>query len=289
MKRFFKSKFFYIAVAVALILVIVPSVLSAMGVSFFLRDAVNVVLTPLQKGFTAVGEALEGYSDYFTRFDELVKENAALREKVESLENQVYHASEIEKLYAWMSDFLEMKLRHNDFTFLRATITGRESNNYAKLLTLDVGSGSGVALHMPVVTADGIYGQVTEVGYSWCRVTSIADSTSSVGAYLERTGEEGICEGQFDLAPDGRCLLRYLPADSDVREGDRVLTSGLGSVYPRDLVIGFVETVETNPYNRGITVTVKCSADVADLSSVMVITSYETTAADGSTLTGGES
>jgi hypothetical protein len=54
-------------------------------------------------------------------------------------------------------------------------------------------------------------------------------------------------------------------------------------------VIGFVETVETNPYNRGITVTVKCSADVADLSSVMVITSYETTAADGSTLTGGES
>ena len=74
-------------------------------------------------------------------------------------------------------------------------------------------------------------------------------------------------------------------ADSRVQEGDRVLSSGFGSVYPRGLVIGYVSSVEEDPYTRGLTVTVRCAVEMSELSRVMVITSFESTAVDGSILT----
>lgn len=282
MKEFFRNKFFYIMVTLALIFTIVPSVLALMGQSFFLRDAVNVLLTPLQKGFNAAAEAVDGFAGYFYRFDELVEENAELREQVSALQSEIYDAAELEQMYAWMSDFLDMKIHHTDFDLLEATVTGRESGNYARILTLDVGSGAGVTLNMPVVSADGIVGKVTEVGYTWSKVTTIVESTSSVGAYIERTGESGICEGRFELSPDGLCMLNYLPQDASPAVGDRVLSTGFGSVYPRGLTIGYVDSVEPNPFSRGVTVRVRCAADFSTLTRVMIVTGFEATAVPAS-------
>lgn len=282
MKEFFKNKFFYIIITLALILTIVPSVLALMGQSFFLRDAVNVLLTPLQKGFNAAAEAVDGFAGYFYRFDQLVEENNELREEVSALRTEIYDAAELEQMYAWMSDFLDMKIHHTDFEFLEATVTGRESGNYARVLTIDVGSGAGVTLNMPVVCADGIVGKVTEVGYTWAKITTIVESTSSVGAYIERTGESGICEGKFDLSSEGLCMLNYLPSDASPAVGDRILSTGFGSVYPRGLCIGYVDSYEPNPFNRGVTVKVRCAADFSTLTRVMIITGYEATAVPAS-------
>jgi rod shape-determining protein MreC len=135
------------------------------------------------------------------------------------------------------------------------------------------------------LTADGIVGRVTEVGLNWSKVTTIVEANSSVGAYVERTNDAGVCVGKFELSSGGLCELNYLPADSDVKVGDRVLSTGFGSVYPRGLVVGYVESVEVNPYTRALSVKVKCSSNFSTLTNVMVITSYETVAIDGSELT----
>ena len=275
MKQFFQSKFFYIAVVAALLLCIVPTVFYQMGATFLLRDAVTGLLTPMQKLFNYTAEAMDGFAAYFYRFDELVEENAQLREEVAELRTQIYDSTEREEMYAWMAGFLEMKRVHTDFNMLAATVTGRESGNYSKLLTLDVGSGADVEANMPVVTSEGIVGRIREVGHSWSRVETLVETDSAIGAYVERTGDTGVCRGSFELAADGLLRLEYLPADSDVREGDRILSSGNGSVYPRGLIIGYVQSVEINPYTRGASVTVRCAADYSDLSRVMILTSFD--------------
>lgn len=278
MKRFFKNKFFYIITVITLLVVIVPTVFHSMGVTFPLRDLVGIILTPMQKVFNYAAESVEGYAAYIYKFDELVEENNMLKERVAELEEQNYNAAELEEMYKWMSEFLELKMRKTDFKFLSASVTGRESGNYSRILTLDVGTGAGVRLHMPVITSDGIVGQITEVGYNWSKVTTILESSSSVGAYVERTKELGICEGEFEIFSEGMCRLNYLPADSTVSPGDRILSSGEGTVYPRGLVVGFVESVELNPYTRGMMVNVKCSVDFSELTRVMIITDFEETA-----------
>jgi rod shape-determining protein MreC len=277
MKQFFKNKFFYIMTVLALLLTIVPSVLYSMGLTFLFRDAVCVLLTPMQKVFNYATEAVDGFASYFYKFDELVEENIALRERIAELEKQNYDAAELEERSAWMSNFLEMKSQHTDFKMLSASVTGRESGNYSKILTIDVGTGAGVTKNMPVVTSEGIVGRITELGYNWAKVTTIVEAQTSVGAYIERTEDAGICEGQFDLAPDGMCRMSYLPAEAQIAVGDRVLSTGYGSVYPRGLVIGYVETVGINEFTRSPDVTVKCAVDFSELTQVMIITDYEIT------------
>jgi rod shape-determining protein MreC len=277
MKQFFKNKFFYIMTVLALLLTIVPSVLYSMGLTFLFRDAVCVLLTPMQKVFNYATEAVDGFASYFYKFDELVEENIALRERIAELEKQNYDAAELEERSAWMSNFLEMKSQHTDFKMLSASVTGRENGNYSKILTIDVGTGAGVTKNMPVVTSEGIVGRITELGYNWAKVTTIVEAQTSVGAYIERTEDAGICEGQFDLAPDGMCRMSYLPAEAQIAVGDRVLSTGYGSVYPRGLVIGYVETVGINEFTRSPDVTVKCAVDFSELTQVMIITDYEIT------------
>lgn len=275
MKQFFKNKFFYIMTVLALLLTIVPSVLYSMGLTFLFRDAVCVLLTPMQKVFNYATEAVDGFASYFYKFDELVEENIALRERIAELEKQNYDAAELEERSAWMSNFLEMKSQHTDFKMLSASVTGRENGNYSKILTIDVGTGAGVTKNMPVVTSEGIVGRITELGYNWAKVTTIVEAQTSVGAYIERTEDAGICEGEFDLAPDGICRMSYLPAEAQIAVGDRVLSTGYGSVYPRGLVIGYVETVGINEFTRSPDVTVKCAVDFSELTQVMIITDYE--------------
>jgi len=274
MKQFFKNKFFYIMTVLALLVTIVPMVYHNMGVTFVFRDAVNVLLTPMQKVFHAAADAVDGFTAYFYKFDALVEENTALKQEVASLQAQIYDNREMEEMYAWMSDFLEMKRQHTDYTMTAATVTGRESGNYSSVLTLDTGSGAGITLGMPVITAEGLVGQITEVGYNWSRVTTIVEAQSAVGAYVERTGESGVAEGDIQLTGDGIVKLQYLAADTAVEIGDRILTSGYGSVYPRGLVIGYVQSMETNPYTRTKTVYVQCVAPIYNVSDVMIVTDF---------------
>ncbi|MBQ5355302.1 MAG: rod shape-determining protein MreC [Clostridia bacterium] len=276
MKQFFKSKFFYIITVIALLCCIVPTVFYRMGVTFALRDAVTGVLTPMQKLFNYTAEAMDGFAAYFYRFDELVEENAVLREEVEELRSQIYDSTEREEMYAWMAGFLEMKRVRQDFKMMASSVTGRESGNYSRVLTLDAGSGAGVEVNMPVVTSEGVVGRITEVGAGWSRVTTVVESGTIIGAYVERTNEVGVCEGEFGLSGDGLLRMNYLKADTEAKVGDRVLSSGYGSVYPRGLVIGFIESMEVNPYTRGMSVTVRCAADFSELSRVMILTDFDT-------------
>ena len=207
MKKYFKGRFFYIITTLALIFTIVPTVLSSMGLGFIFRDMVGVVLTPAQKLFNYATEGIDGFVSYFYKFDELVEENTRLREEVSSLQTKIYDSAEVEEMYNWMSDFLEMKMAHNDFQFLAATVTGRESGNYSKILTLDVGSGAGVSVGMPIITAEGIVGQVTEVGYNWSKVTTIIEANSSVAriSKKQRTRESARVRSRSRLTECSRC------------------------------------------------------------------------------------
>lgn len=273
MKQFFKNRFFYIMTVLALLVTIVPMVFYNMGVTFVFRDAVNVLLTPMQKVFQSAADAVDGFAAYFYKFDALVEENIALKEEVASLQAQIYDNKEMEEMYAWMSDFLEMKRQHMDYTMTAAAVTGRESGNYSSLLRLDLGTGAGVAIRMPVVTPEGIVGQVTEAGHSSCMVTTLVEAQSTIGAFVERTGEAGLAMGDIQLTDKGLMKMELSP-DTDVQIGDRILSAGTGDVYPRGLVVGYVHSTEINPYTRTKTVFIQCAVSMADISNVMVITDF---------------
>ena len=98
MKRFIKNKFFILAVVLMVIAAAVPTVLTLSGKGSYVHNAVNVLMTPLQKGFNYVTDALDGFTSYFTKFDDVVKENARLKEEIASLYNRLYQDGGVESV-----------------------------------------------------------------------------------------------------------------------------------------------------------------------------------------------
>lgn len=275
MKQFFMSRFFVVVLTVALAMVAIPGILSAMGLSDTVREGMATVLMPGQKLFSFAANGISGFADYFTEYDRLEEENRALREQLAKMQDQVYNAQELERMNNWLYDYLELKREHMDFSIAEAAVTGQQSSNYMSVITIDRGTSSGCDVDMPVITADGVVGYIAEAGASWSKVVTLCESTSAIGATVTRTGETGLISGSYSLAKESLVKMTYLAADSDIQPGDRITTSGYGSVYPRGLVIGYVESVEMDEFSQTTVAYVKLSARLDDLTNVMVICDHE--------------
>lgn len=278
MPRFVKTKFFIVLVVLMIVFTVVPSVMSAVGAGSYVRNAVGVLLTPVKSLFSYASDAVSGFVSYFTEFDNVVEENKALREELSSLKERLSNAEEIENMNEWLYRYLELRREHTDYKYVDCKVTGSESGNYMTVFILDRGTSSGISKGMCAVTDYGVVGWVKEVGTTWCKVVTLLESDTSVGAYIQRTDETGVVEGDFSLASEGLCRMKYIVAGSDVKEGDRILTSGYGSVYPRGLLIGYVESTEPDPNTQTIIAYVRPSEQLRDIKKLMVITDYEVVA-----------
>ena len=132
--------------------------------------------------------------------------------------------------------------------------------------------------NMAVITKDGIVGCVTEVGLTWCKVSTILEDARSVGVLAPRSGASGILEGEYIYRENGTCKLTFLDGDArnaKVAVGDRVETSGTGSVYPAGLTVGRITELKADAATRSLIATVEPAVDFSDLGYVMIVTGYK--------------
>ena len=272
--KYIKNKFFIICAAIALALVIFTSVFSLMGMGNMLKDGVNTLLYPFKWCGMKLKDGAESISLYFQSMDKLIEENRELKEENRELKENMIDAQAIDEENARLREYLDIKKIYSDYTLCDAVIIAHEGEAYMTVLTLNRGSGDGVKVGMPVITSAGVVGSVYEVGYNWCKIRNIIEDSSGAGAYISRSGEIGIVEGDVMYKESNLCNLNYLSENSDVREGDIVYTSGLGSVYPRGLPIGKVVSVQKNAHDRTMSAKLETFVDFCDLKYVMIVTSF---------------
>ena len=273
--KIFKNKFFIICLCVALVLTIVPSVFSIMGYRSLAKNIVGTVTMPVRWVATTIGNAFEGWGKYFGSIKALDEKNQALIDENVALKEQLQNAELLEKENERLRDYLDMKNKYPSFKMEEGMIISHSSGNYITNFTLNRGTLHGIQPNMPVVTKDGIVGYVVEVGLNWCMVSTLIETATSVGAYIPRSEVVGIVSGDYSMRQEGTCKIGYIDATADVVIGDTVYSSGTGSVYPADLKIGTVTSIEVDEYNRTLVATVTPAVDFSSLKWVMVITGYE--------------
>ena len=274
--RFVRSKFFVVCVAVAIVISLVPAVLAAFGQVDVLRSGLKTVAKPFEWCGSKLAGAVDGFVSVFTDYDELKKENEELRAEVESLENEMADNDVLREENAWLRKFLDLRNKNPQFVLADADIISHEAGSFSTVHTVNKGSVHGIKKNMPVITDGGVLGFVSEVGLDWAKVTSIIESVSKVGVYTDRTGVIGTVEGSPELHAEGKCLMSYDP-DADIKVGDRVYTSGTGSIYPGGLLIGKIISVEADESTRKLMAVVEPSVDfssVEELTGVMIICGY---------------
>lgn len=277
--KFFKSKVFIICLCVAIVLTVVPMLIAAFGGTDLLRSAAGTVAKPFSFVGSKVAQAFNGFIDVFTEYDELKAENESLKAQINEYEQKEYDDQLLQSQNDWLKDYINFHASNPKFKITDAKIIARESGNYATVLTLNKGSVHGIKSNMPIITADGLLGYVSEVALDWCKVTTIIEAKNSIGVYSSRQGAQGVLTGDIELREAGLCKITYLNSSPNLQIGDKIFTiGGQTSIYPADLYIGEISdiAVDASTGNMVATVTPKVNfLDLTSLSNVMVICGYE--------------
>jgi rod shape-determining protein MreC len=128
-----------------------------------------------------------------------------------------------------------------DHSVVDSAGASKEPGYWYESFTISAGRNQGRGSRDAVVTGDGLAGVVTEVGGSWAKVMAIIDARCSISAIMESSRLSGVVQGRLQTADSPVCDLSYLPYNSELVAGDKVITSGLGGVIPKGIVIGEVE------------------------------------------------
>lgn len=273
--KIFQNKFFLICLCVAIVLCAVPTTFSIMGYQSLSRNIVGVVTSPFRWVATVVTDAFEGFSLYFSGIDRFYEENEALREENAALQEKLDRAELLEKENERLRDYLGMKQEHPDFTMEEARVISREAGNYVTVFTLNKGTLHGIRANMPVIVREGLVGYVSEVGLNWCKVCTVIETATSVGAYVPRSGATGIVSGDYSMKMEGVCKFSYVEGNADIQVGDKLYSSGIGSIYPADLLIGEIIEVGEDAYNRTVVATVQPVVDFSAIEWAVILTGYE--------------
>ena len=266
-----RSRFFLTTLLISILLSAVSITVYHTDALSFVFGAAGMIATPFQKAAEFVTDSFSSLSARFADIDRLQKENERLKEENARLLSENRESLVIKEENTWLKQFLDLKTERTELSFVNAKIVARDVG-YIRTFTLDKGSFHGLAVNMPVITENGLLGIVTEVGPNTARGISILNHNVRVGVYMERTMTSAVLSGSFTLYESGLCKVINLPADADVLVGDLVYTSGYGSLYPKDIVVGTVVSIEPDPEYYTISAIVQPSADMSLSDYVMVVT-----------------
>ncbi len=153
------------------------------------------------------------------------------------------------------------------FSTISASVIGRDFNALRPFLVINKGTRHGVRPYAPVLTQGGLVGKVLEAGFFSAKVILINDPDLAVPARVARTREQGLVSGTLD----GRCKLRFLDIDSEIEEGDLVVTSGLNMTYPEDIPLGRVRAVGAESSGLSKFAVIETAVPLSSLEEVLVV------------------
>lgn len=276
MKDFFDTWKFKILVIVAVFLVGIMAYAGANGrLTAAPQELLSVVLTPLQKvtsalsgGAASVWEKYTSIDDVMDRNEQLEAENAELRQQMVDydrikVENDAY------KALARIQD------TNSEASYVSAFVIGRDPLDEFGGFTLDQGSTDGVAVNDAIISDRGyLLGVVVEVDATSCKVMTILHPSFNAAGVISRTRENGIITGSADYAADGQCVLTNLDRATEARKGDQVITTGLGGVFPANLLVGTVQEVVPEQSGKSSSAVILPGADPRTVKHVFIITEY---------------
>jgi rod shape-determining protein MreC len=232
----------------------------------WLRGAMAHVVAPLHRIVEAPFAIRDAVSSSLTSRDSLRTDVAALKTQVQqdAVALSRLHALELEN--ERLQHLLDVTPRDAIRT-LTARVLSVDLDSLRQRVLIDRGSADGLLSAQPVLDAHGVVGQTTRVNATTTEIILLSDSNHAIPVQIERNGLRTIAVGTGDPS---RLALPYLPRNTDVQVGDKLVTSGLGGVFPADLAVATVTEVRRDPSQPLVQVRAAPSASLDRDREVMV-------------------
>lgn len=230
------------------------------------RMALIGFLSPLQKAFQSTSNNISGFFQSIRELRSLQIQNDRLAEENIHLKNAIIELEEHKIANERLRKLLEFK-QQSVLKLLPAEIIGQDVHLARFTIIINKGRNHGIEKRMTVVAAEGLVGSVIEAGTRTSQVMLISDYDSRTSAMIQETREQGIVSGN----PFGELIMKYLGRDAKVSINDLVISSGMGGVFMKGLVIGRIQDVSLDAQGLQKEARILSVVNFAKLEEVFVI------------------
>jgi rod shape-determining protein MreC len=255
-------------------LVLLAAGLLLLALGGYLTPILNSALQPVYGAQTWLYDRFQAIQDFInapadiTRLRQenadLISENATLQTQIIALQQQV---TEIELLSALL-DFARARPEN---AYQAAAVIGRDPSPFLHYVIINRGSDDGIRRGMPVVAQEGLVGRVAQVTANAARVELISDPAAQVGVQLQPSEVDGALTGSIT----GALSIDLIPQDAELQAGDLVFTSGIGGLFPSNILVGQVSSVRQEAQALFQKATVQPVVDFTRLEIVLVIVNFQ--------------
>lgn len=234
------------------------------------KDISSAIVTPIQRGLTAVFEPVGNFFSSLTELSALRADNAELRNELEEMEQRVTEAEAILSENERLVGLQGLDESYPTMERVSARVIGRPPANYKWAITIDKGRDDGIRPDMAVIDPDGLVGKVIRVDADASTVLLLIDPQAGAKARLDGQPLAGAIRGNG--ASEALSLVD-IDTDATVSVGDEVVTSGYdGGIFPPNIPIGTVSNVESQDAALEQEIEVDPYVDFTTLDFVQVIT-----------------
>jgi rod shape-determining protein MreC len=242
-----------------------------------MRGGINFALAPIRDTLSGGARGVGSLFASIVELDQLRRDNEALRDRVQAVEEANLQIPVLQTEYAKLADTLKIK-RSLDRRTVAAEVIYNDPSSQERVITIDKGTDDGLFLGATVLSAGGsLAGSITEIGGNWASVRLINDTRSVVVGRDVRSGANGEVHGNL-AAP---LQLQNVKFNESLRVGDLVTTAGIRlsrdarSQFPRDIVIGSIVNVDKDPAFVTVSALVQPAANLDNLELVLVVTDFK--------------
>lgn len=277
MRDFFSTTKFKVLLAVLVMLAGMMAYAGANGrLTAAPQEILSVLAMPFQKLSSLFSGGVHDAVEKYAQLDSVIAENEELRKQNEELRSQLVEYDRMKAENEAFRSLHNIEETNPSYTYASGFVIGRDPLEQFGSFTIDKGTRDGVKQYDVVVSDNGyLVGHVIEADYASSKVVTILSPSVKASGVVSRTRDNGTLTGSAEQAQQGQCLFTRLPRDTLATSGDQIITTGLGGMYPPDILVGTIKELIPESSGKSTTAVVEPGAQVDRITHVFVITSYE--------------
>ena len=252
---------FLVLIIILIVLNIIPGLKKGLG-NFVYR-----IFSPINGLFIKIGNGIVGFFEVLTSINDLNKENLKFRQEIQLLESENIYLKELERENNILREALNISQNIRSVKEV-ALISGKDIQGFQDWVLINKGSGHGIEKNMTVLSSEGaLVGKISEVEPSFSKVMLIIYKDSVVAAIIEKSRAEGLIK----RSGKGGLFMDFISNIEKIEIGEKIFTSGMDNVYPKGILIGEIETIDSSENQLFQKIIITPKVNFSKLEEVIII------------------
>lgn len=239
--------------------------------STFIENALAFIIIPAQEVTGNTSRWVVDKVTFLKNMKDIEDENILLKDEISQLKAENIRLRLIEDENKKLSDLLDIDQKYPNYEKTGARIVSKSMGNWYNDFRINKGKNDAIEKNMVVLGGGGLVGRVFSTMDSSSTVISLIDPMSSVHAKGARTDDYGFVKGNVSLMQKGLCRMEDIDINAEIMEGDEIVTSNLGNIYPPGITIGYVKEVGADINGFTKYAIIQPLVDFKHLESVLII------------------